>query len=476
METSHESTNELVEGNLLPQDLYSLAQALELGRTRNSALHRSHLNPRHVALAELVQIDKPLIRAYGPFFWDSDGNQYLDFLGGFAALLLGHNHPRLNRALRQVDELPGLVEGLSILSAALAHNLAVLAPGDLNRVYFANSGAEVVDAAIKLARAATGRTRLVACSKGFHGRTVGALSLMDRREYHDPFAPLLAGVRIVPFGDTDALEAALCRSDVAACVVEPIQGEGGIVVPPAGYLTAARALCTQYGTLLVVDEVQTGLGRTGRLFAVNAEAVIPDVLLLGKALGGGVMPLSALLTTDRLYFASKGNTVRTPFHTSTYGGNSRACAVGLAMLEVLIEEDLVQQAHVSGDYFLARLRDVQRRQPLIADVRGSGLMIGVEFVSATRGLATLATAGLVNRLSRDFLSALIIQRMLVHHRVFLGMTLNNSNVIRFQPPLNVEKKYIDYVISTFEETLDFIGSFPRAALRAVPDLVDLMRA
>jgi putrescine aminotransferase len=286
----------------------------------------------------------------------------------------------------------------------------------------------------------------------------------------------LAGVKTVPFGDAGALEAALSRRDVAAFIVEPLQGEGGIVVPPPGYFKTARELCTRYGTLLVADEIQTGLGRTGALFAVDAEGITPDVLLLGKALGGGVMPLSALLTSDDLYFASQGASVRTPFHTSTYGGNSRACAVGLAVLELLVQEALPQRALELGQYLHARLCDLQRRQPLIAEVRGRGLMIGLEFAPATRGLATLATGGLINRLAHDGLSALVIQRMLVRHRVFLGITLNNPNVIRFQPPLNTERKHIDYVVSTLEETLNYIGSFPRAGLRAIPDLIKLQRA
>ena len=333
-------------GNRTP--LITLEEALRLDQRQNVAYHRRHLNSRLTALLELIKADKPLVRASGLYFWDSGGNQYLDFLCGYAALSLGHNHPRVCEAVDKVKALPNLVEGLSLLAGALAHNLVVLAPGELQRVYFANSGAEVVDAAIKLARAATDRVKLVACRKGFHGRTIGALSVMDRREYTDPFKPLLADVTIVPFGDSGALEAALRRRDVAGFVVEPIQGEAGIIIPPEGYLKAARDLCTHYGTLLIADEVQTGLGRTGMMFAVEHENVVPDVLLLGKALGGGVMPLSALLTTDALWRASKGGTARSPFHTSTFGGNTRACAAALATLEVLTEERLTERAAASG--------------------------------------------------------------------------------------------------------------------------------
>lgn len=446
--------------------LITLEEALCLDQQQNVAYHRRHLNSRLTALLELIKADRPLVRASGPYFWNRDGNQYLDFLAGYAALSLGHNHPRVCEAVDKVKTLPNLVEGLSLLAGALAHNLAALAPGTLQRVYFANSGAEVVDAAIKLARAATSRVKLVACHRGFHGRTIGALSVMDRREYSEPFAPLLADVAFVPFGDSEVLEAVLRRRDVAGFIVEPIQGEAGIILPPAGYLKAARELCTHYGTLLIADEIQTGLGRTGMMFAVEWEDVVPDVLLLGKSLGGGIMPLSALLTTDALWHASKGGTARSPFHTSTFGGNTRACAAGLATLEVLTSERLTERAAALGAYLLDRLRDLQRRQPLIADVRGRGLMIGVEFAPATRGLATFVTGGLIDRLSHEYLTGLILMRLLNQHRVMTAFTLNNPNVLRLEPPLNIKQEHLDYFVASLNETLQKQGSFTRAALRS----------
>ena len=456
-------------GNRTP--LITLEEALCLDQRQNVVYHRRHLNARLTALLELIKANKPLVRASGSYFWDSDGNQYLDFLGGYAALSLGHNHPRVCEAMHKVKALPNLVEGLSLLAGALAHNLAALAPGELERVYFANSGAEVVDAAIKLARATTGRVKLVACYKGFHGRTIGALSVMDRREYSEPFKPLLADVAFVPFGDSEALEAALRRRDVAGFIVEPIQGEAGIIVPPEGYLEAAREFCTRYGTLFIADEIQTGLGRTGKMFAVEHENVVPDVLLLGKALGGGVMPLSALLTTDVLWRASKGGTARSPFHTSTFGGNTRACAAGLATLEVLTSERLTERAAASGAYLLDRLRDLQRRQPLIAEVRGRGLMIGIEFAPATRGLATFVTGGLVNRLSHDYLTGLILMRLLSQPRIMTAFTLNNPNVLRLEPPLNIRQEQLEYFVISFDETMQNLGSFTWAALRSWPLLL-----
>ena len=452
-------------------ELIDLDDAIRLDRERNLANHQKHLNPRLASLLSLIKADAPLIRAKGCRYWDSDGNEYIDFLCGFAALCVGHNDERILDALEKVKDMPNLVEGVSILAGALAHNLACVSPGDLDRVYFASSGAEVVDAAIRLARGATGRRKLVACHNGFHGRTLGALSVMDRPEYTQPFAPLLPGVTFVPFGDADSLDAALRERDVAAFIVEPIQGEAGMIVPPDGYLRRAREVCSRYGTLFVADEIQTGLGRTGRMFAVDHEDVVPDVLLLGKALGGGVMPLSALLTTDAWWQAADGASARTPFHTSTFGGNTRACAAGLATLELLLRERLPERAAATGEYLMGRLRDLRSRQPLIADVRGRGLLIGIEFAPATSGVASLVTAGLLNRLSQEYLSGIVMMELLGGYRVMTAFTLNNQNVLRLAPPLNVDFETIDYVVDSLDRTLGAIGSFPRAALRSISQMI-----
>jgi putrescine aminotransferase len=299
-------------------ELITLTRALRLGKAETVQYHRQHLNPRLAELCEIIEADTPLVRAHGTYIWDAEGNEFLDFVSGFAALNLGHNHPRVLEALELANDSVNLIEGLGTLPAALAHNLSALAPGSLGRICFLNSGAEAVDASIKLARAATKRTKLVACQGSFHGRSVGALSVSHRREFREPFEPLLP-VTFIPYGDSNALDAALRRHDAAGFIVEPIQGEGGIVIPPSGFLSDARDLCTRSGTVFIVDEIQTGLGRTGQLFAVNHEQVAPDVLLLGKALGGGVMPISSVLSTEALWKAAGGGTPRSPFTFPTFG-------------------------------------------------------------------------------------------------------------------------------------------------------------
>lgn len=460
----------------LTKPLLSLEDALQLSRKDNIHYHREHCNPRLANLLEIVEADSPFVRAEGNYFWDADGVQYIDFMSGFGAASLGHNPPRLLAALERVQNMPNLVEGLALLVGALSHNLAQLAPGQLTRAYFANSGAEVVDAAIKVSRAATGRVKIITCQGSFHGRTVGALSLMDNKAYHDPFAPLLEDVVFVPFGDVTALEKALRRSKAAGFILEPVQGEGGFVPAPPGYLSVARELCTRYGTLLIADEIQCGLCRTGDLFAVNSENVAPDILLLGKTLGGGVMPLSALLTTDDIYFASQADTPRSPLHTPTYGGNTRACAVGMAVLEELTTNDMARQVRESGAYLMQRLRMLQAEQPLIAEVRGRGLMIGVEFAPATRGLGTLVTAGVANKLSREYLAGIVIKELLSRHHIMTAYTLNNVNTLRVQPPFAVSKEEMDNFVDSLGQTLADLGSFTKAAVKSLPDMMRLRRA
>jgi putrescine aminotransferase len=444
----------------------SLEDALQMTRTRNIEYHTRHLNPRLAKLLRIMDADLPIVRASGSYFWDADGRRFLDFLTGFGALALGNNHPRMQEALRLVAEVPVLIQGLNHLAGALAHNLTILAPEGLARAFFANSGAEAVDASIKLARAATGKSKLVACHKCFHGRTLGALSLFDNLDFRSAFEPLLPGVMHVKYGDPESLEAALRNRDVAAFIVEPVQGEGGIHVPPSGYLREVRRLCSRYGALMIADEVQTGLGRTGIMFAVNHEDVSPDVLLLGKGLGGGLMPLSAVLTTEAVFRAAKCATPRSPFQTPTFGANARSCAAGIAALEVLTIEHLPARAADMGAYLLERLRELQQRHPVIAEVRGRGLMLGIEFAPPTAGWSATLTGGVVNRLFRGVFTQLVILELYREHHVMTAFTLNDLNVLRLEPPLNVERADADYVIDALDQTLGRLQGYFQGTLRS----------
>lgn len=439
----------------------TLDEALAMDRTAARELYRRHGNASLVQLMGLVGFDRVYTRAAGCRLWDEDGQEYLDFTGHFGALNLGHNHPRVLEAVRRVEERPNLLQtGLSPLVAALAQNLALLAPGDLTRTFLSNSGAEAVEAALKFARIATGREKFVYCQNAFHGKTLGALSVTGRPAYQDPFRPLLPGCAAVPFGDADALEEALAAGDVAAFIVEPIQGEGGVVLPPAGYLKAAQDLCRRAGSLLIVDEVQTGFGRTGTFFASEAEGLEPDLLCLSKSLGGGVEPIGATLATDRVWQKTFGGLERSRIHTSTFGGNTRAAAAALAAIEVTLAEALPQRAAELGAYFMARLTGLRERHPeILRAVRGRGLLIGLEF-QEPQGWVNRISLGGAARLSQEYLASLVAGELLQRHRIMTVFTLNNPNVLRLEPPLTVTREEIDRVV----EALDAVLSGARSSL------------
>ena len=449
------------------KSLISLEAALAMTRERNRELHLRHLNPRFARLLQLIDADLPVVRAEGSYFWDSSGRRYLDFLTGFAALGLGNGHPRVKDALNRVESMPVLIQGLNHLAAALAHNLAALAPGNLQRLYFANSGTETIDASIKLARAATGRKKILSCAGCFHGRSIGALSLIGNPVFRESFEPLVPETSRVPYGDPYALELALRGRDVAGFILEPVQGEGGINVPPTGYLRSAREICSRYGTLMIVDEVQAGLGRTGRLFAVDRELVVPDIILLGKSLGGGMVPISAVITTDSIFHAAGGSTPRSPLQTPTFGSNARACAAGIATLEVMTEENLPARADSNGDYFLTRLQQLKSRHSAIVDVRGQGLMIGVEFSNPTTGLSGNLLGGSLKRIGKGLLCGMVIRELYIRHQILTAYTLNNPDVLRFEPALNVERADIDSVVEALDETLHSLKGYLRATMTSL---------
>jgi len=412
-------------------------------------------------MLNLLNFNKQFVRAEGINVWDNKGNLYLDFLGAYGALNLGHNHPRILAALDQVKELPNLLQAsLGTVASALAKNLAAITPGNLQRSFFCNSGAEAVEGALKLARIATGRQGLVYCNGSFHGKTMGALSVTGREKYQKAFQPLIPDTVSIPFGDLDALEGKLREKTVAAFIVEPIQGEGGVILPPAGYLSGVRQICTKYNTLLIFDEIQTGLGRTGELFACQHEDVTPDIMCLAKSLGGGIMPIGAYITTGEIWERAYGSLDKALLHTSTFGGNTWAAAAAIATLEVLYEENLPERARESGDYLLAGLRRLKESHTLVKEVRGRGLMAGIEF-NQPESFTVKATFGLANKISEEYLGSMIAGELLNKYRIITAYTLNNPNVIRLEPPLQVTREQIDTLLEAldgiFEKHKGFIS-------------------
>lgn len=388
-------------------------------------------NQEIIALTDATQVGVynrfpvAFTRGQGAVLWDADGREYLDFFSGLAVNNLGHGHPRVLAAIR--DQIERLMHVSNVYYNEPAARLGKLLTEHsfADRVFFANSGAEANEAAIKLARKfgageGGGRYEILTAFGSFHGRTMATVTATAQEKHQSGFQPLLPGFRYVPFGDLEAIAAAI-RPETIAILVEPIQGEGGVAVPPAGYLPALRELCTERNLLLVFDEVQVGIGRTGRLFAYEHENVVPDIMTLAKALGGG-LPIGAMLASERVAAA-----LTTGAHGSTFGGNPVSCAAGVAVIETLVEGSVLENCRKQG----ARIRDfVERlRLPMIREIRGLGLILGFE----------------LDREARPFAKAALEQGLLINATA--------DRVVRLLPPLTVTDAEVDRALPILERVL-----------------------
>ncbi|MDR7316510.1 putrescine aminotransferase [Brevibacillus nitrificans] len=370
-------------------------------------------------------------------FRDTMGDEYIDCLGGYGVYLLGHRHPKVVKAVEAQLKRYALhsQEMVDPLRGYLSKLVAYITPGDLQHCYLVNCGTEANEMALKLARLATGKKYFISTEKGFHGKTMGSLSASGKGTFREPYLPLLPGFQHVPFGDADAVEQAIrilinTGETVAGVIVEPIQGEGGVNIPPADYLPRLRQICDKYECLLIVDEVQTGMGRTGTMFGVDHWNVVPDIMTLGKAFGGGVMPIAAMVAKRKWW----GKMEENPFllGSSTFGGNPLCCAGAIAGIHTILEENIPQLAKEKGDYILQQLQEIQRRHSdILVQVRGRGLLIGMEFATNSYGY-TLA-------------------KQLFGKKILVGGTLNNATVIRLEPPAIISYEQIDYVLACIEE-------------------------
>lgn len=415
-------------------------------------LAEQHLNPHWVGVLRILNFDKVFHRAEGSFLYDEAGEAYLDMHTGEGVTSLGHHHPAVVQALKDVmdHQLPdGIQIRYSALSGLLAKQLAELLPPTLDSVFFTNSGAEAVDTALKFARGATRRPRFVSCERAFHGLSFGPLALAGEDYFQKGFGPMLPGGVRVPFGDLDRLEAELKKKDVAAFISEPIQGRT-VALPPEGYFQAAQALCRKYGTLFILDEIQTGLGRTGKMFALEHHELEPDIVLVAKALSGGLVPVGAMITSRKIYGRVLNTLERSYVHHSTYGRNTLAMAAGLATLQVL-KDGLVAHAAKMGAYFRARLNELATRYDMIAEVRGEGLMIGVEF-GPPRALKLRLNWNMIHAASEGLFAQLVVIPLLKDHRI-ITMVSGHNDVIKFLPPLTIQQKEIDRFIAAFDAVL-----------------------
>ena len=379
----------------------------------------------------------------GALLRDLLGREYIDCLGGYGIFSAGVNHPKIVKAV--TDQLGRMAlnsqELLEPWRAALARILAEVTPGDLQNSFFINNGTDAIEGAIKLARLYTKRHTFISTLGGFHGKSMGSLSLMGKASFREPFQSGLQHVRFVPYGDAAALEDELQRCDavgthIAGVVLEPVQGEAGGVVPPDDYLPRARAACTRYGALLIADEIQTGMGRTGRMWGVDHWDVVPDIMCLGKSIGGGVMPLSAFIANPTVWEVMIPNPI---IHSTTFGGNPIACAAGLAAIEVTLEEDLPGQAATKGEFLLAELAGLQRKYPqVLAEAHGRGLLIGMEF--PVQEIGWQVAAGLFKR------------------GVLVAGTYSKAQVIRIEPALGIPQELLGEMLNRLEDTFKEVAA------------------
>ena len=420
--------------------------------------YQEHVNPQWIRLLDALQMNVRYQRCSGVELQADDGRRFLDFLSGYCVHNTGHNHPAIVSALQQElgREGPTMLQShVSDLAGELAQRLCRLAGGRLDKVFFCSSGSEGVEAAIKFARANTGRTGLIYASGAFHGLTSGALSLMDDAFWREGFGPLLPDTEAVPFGDLPALEAKLQSGDIAAFIVEPVQSEAGIRVPPAGYLEGAQAACRRYGTLFVLDEVQTGMFRTGRFLAAHHYGLDPDMVVLAKALSGGLIPCGAVLMSNRIYDSVYSSLKRAIVHTSTFSENNLAMRAGLASLDVLEHEHLGERAAAMGEYLRRRLREALAGYEMVDEIRGLGLLNGIAFKAPRKLRLQVPFEGFRN-IHPAMFGQLVVMRLFRDHGILTQICGNNFMVLKAAPPLVVNKEQADEFVRAITAVVDLM--------------------
>ena len=442
----------------MPLDLKGLVTA-RLGE--NYALHERHLNSTLVRVQRIIGFDHVYARAQGAYLYDLDERDYLDFLSGYSVFNIGRNHPAVQSALRDLLELdlPNMVQmDCSLLSGLLAEALLKKTPPHLDSVFFCNSGAESVEGAIKFARAATGRTGLVSLEKAFHGLSNGALSVMGDQSFREGFGALLENCTRIKMGDLAALETLLAKRDIAALLIEPVQGKG-VHFPAGDFYQQAQRLCRAHGTLLICDEVQTGLGRTGRWWGFEHWGLEPDIITVAKSLSGGYVPVAAVITRRAIYQKTFSRLDRCVVHSSTFGRNNLAMAAGLATLQVLDDENLVERARTQGAELMRRLDALKEKHSLIKEVRGLGLMIAIEF-HEPRELALKMGWKLLHKVEHELFAQMLVTSLFQKHRILTQIAGHAMDVLKILPPLIIGEREIDRFVTALDAVLTECLSFP----------------
>ncbi|KAB3531275.1 aspartate aminotransferase family protein [Alkaliphilus pronyensis] len=454
--------------------LKGIEDALDMNVEDLEKRYIEYINPYLLKLLKLLKLNKRFVRAKGTSLWDESGNQYIDFLGAYGAINLGHNNDKVLEKLNLIKQAPNLLQtALNPFAAVLAENISMITPGKLKYSFFCNSGAEAVEGALKIAKIATGKSRIIYCKDSFHGKSLGALSVTGRDKYKKHYGPMVPNATEVPFGNIQELRKAIDNyDDIAAFIVEPIQGEGGVIIPPIGFLKEAYELCRSKEILFIADEVQTGFGRTGDWFACDLEEITPDILCMAKSLGGGIIPMGAYTTTEEVWKKAYGSLDKCLLHTSTFGGNTWGCAAAITTIQVIHAEELHIAAREKGAYFISRLMKLKDKYSILKDVRGRGLMIGLEF-NNTKISNKLLDSILGDRKTSlmEYFGGMIASELANKYRIITAYTLNNPNVIRVEPPLIITYPEIDYFVDSLEAVLTDYKGLSGMTMQTIKNLI-----
>ncbi len=427
----------------------------------NYALHEQFVNPTLVKVFRTIGFDKVYAKAKGQYLWDQEGNRYLDLLSGFGVFSIGRNHPVVAQAIRDVLEmdLPNMVQmDCSFLSGLLAQELVKRCPPHLNAVFFCNSGTEAVEASLKFARAATGREKFAYLDHGWHGLTLGSLSVMGNDEFREGFGNHYLPGEMVPYNDLEALERVLSKRDVAGLIVECIQGKG-VRMPQDGFMPGAQALCRKYGTMFVCDEVQTGYGRTGKMFAFEHWGLEPDIISTSKALSGGYVPVGAMVTRRAIYQKVFHRMDRCWVHSSSFGRNNLGMACGLATLRVLESEELVARSAEQGQKLMDAINGLRSKHEVLMEARGKGCMIGIEF-HEPRSLKLKMAWKMIHAAHDGLFAQMVVMPLLQKHRMLTQVSGNHGDVIRLLPPFVITDEDITAFVNALDDVLSDCHKLP----------------
>jgi ornithine--oxo-acid transaminase len=441
---------------------FDLKEIIAARLGENYELHHQHINRTLVAAQRVIGFDKVYARAEGAYLYDMDNQSYLDFLSGYSVFNIGRNHPVVKKAIRDVLDLdlPNMVQmDCSLLSGLLAEAITKRTPPHLDAIFFCNSGTEAIEGALKFARAATGRKRVVSLDNAFHGLSLGSLSLMGCESFTEGFGPLMDGFDArVPIDDLDALDRQLRSRDVAAFVIETVQGKG-CKSPETDFFVWAQELCRKYGTLLISDEIQTGLGRTGKMFGFQHWNLEPDIITLAKTLSGGYVPCGAIVTRREIYQKTFSRMDRCVVHSTTFGRNNLAMACGLAALEVIENENLVENTAKMGALLMEKIDALRAKHSFIKEVRGKGLMIAIEF-HEPKELKLKMAWKVLHKIDQVLFAQMVVTQMLSKHRILTQVAGHAMDVVKILPPLIIGEYEVDMFVAALDDVLTDCRKFP----------------